>query len=447
MDGGQYSRASTILLLALLGALAGWPGRAQTRPPAPPPPITWRGHIGPLVHRACSPCHRPGQSAPFSLLTYQDVASRAHFVAYVTGLRYMPPWRADPTYRHLRAERRLSDPEIALIRRWVEQGAPEGPATVALAPPNFPPTSGLGRPDLRLRLARPFRLRGINRDTVVDFVLPFALAADTNVRALEVVPGTPRAVHHVNTKVIDLADVPPGHEFTFMQPDSVADRGLRYYDGWVPGAQPRVWPPGFGFRLPRRGVVLLQIHYAPLAADTVDQSWVNIFFTDKRATRVLEVVNIGSNGGVAEPEPALVLAPNAVQTHRVRATTTQDLTYLYLNPHLHRLGRHFVAYALTPTCDTIRLVRIANWNYRWQDFYQLEHLLKIPAGSEIVVEATFDNTNSNPDQPFSPPRQVVQGPNSSDEMLSLIITSVPYREGDECIELGPAPPVAARPPE
>ena len=111
----------TVLAAALL-ALATGAAWAQAVPPAAP---TWREHIGPLVHRSCSPCHRPGQSAPFSLLTYSDVAQRAHFVVYVTGLRYMPPWRADPAYRHFRDERQLSDAEIALIRRWVERGAPK----------------------------------------------------------------------------------------------------------------------------------------------------------------------------------------------------------------------------------------------------------------------------------------------------------------------------------
>ena len=123
---------------------------------------------------------------------------------------------------------------------------------------------------------------------------------------------------------------------------------------------------------------------------------------------------------------------------------TQDISLLTINPHMHLLGKSFLAYAITLNNDTIPLIKIDNWNFRWQYFYTFKKMLKIPAGSEIIVEATYDNTSNNPDNPFSPPQVVSERKNlngkgsmrTSDEMLQFIINYLPYNDGDENIILG-----------
>jgi hypothetical protein len=397
--------------------------------------VTYYEHIAPIIYKNCSFCHRPNQSAPFDLLTYEDIAKRAKMIDYVIDSRFMPPWRADTTYRRFVDERILTDEQVTQIKDWIKAGKPKGDIKKVPPKPDFYSRSGLGTPDLVIKLPNPFPLKGENRDTVVHFVLPYEIANDTNVRAFEFVPGNPKAVHHANAKVISTKNVPADHEWDFMKPDSFADFNMAYYDGWVPGALPRNWPEGFGFRMPKKGVVLLQVHYAPSSIAQEDQSQINIFFTDKRATRPLEVFNLGSNGGVAEPEPPLMLPPESVKSFTIRADVAKDLSYLYLNPHMHCLGKEMKAYAVPPKGDTIPLIWIKEWDFRWQDFYKPKNIIKIPKGSVIYVHATFDNTAANPANPNNPPKRVVQGPNTTDEMMSIIIMSVEYKEGDENIRL------------
>src|SRR5262245_35728371 len=103
--------------------------------------------IASILYKNCSGCHRPGEVAPFSLLTYQDAAKRAKLIASVTQSRYMPPWKAEPGYGHFLNERRLTDDQIALIRDWAAQGAPEGDAADKPAPPSFTEGWQAGKPD------------------------------------------------------------------------------------------------------------------------------------------------------------------------------------------------------------------------------------------------------------------------------------------------------------
>jgi len=89
------------------------------------------------------------------------------------------------------------------------------------------------------------------------------------------------------------------------------------------------------------------------------------------------------------------------------------------------------AFAIQPKGDTIPLIYIPEWDFNWQEFYVPEKLIFIPEKSEIVVQATFDNTSDNPSNPTNPPKRVISGANTTDEMMSLIVVSVPYLEGDE----------------
>ena len=109
--------------------------------------VTFNGEIAPIIYRNCSSCHRPGEAAPFPLLTYRDVAKKGKTIVKVTTSRFMPPWKAEPASYAYRDERRLTEGEIALIHSWVDQGMPEG-AGESPAPPKFASGWRLGEPDL-----------------------------------------------------------------------------------------------------------------------------------------------------------------------------------------------------------------------------------------------------------------------------------------------------------
>ena len=134
----------------------------------------------------------------------------------------------------------------------------------------------------------------------------------------------------------------------------------------------------------------------------------------------------------------LVHHVNTVKTFRTQFTLPADISVLTINPHMHLLGRTFLAYAVAPTGDTIPLIRIPRWDFRWQYFYTFQKILKLTRGTTIHALATFDNTAANPNNPFSPPREVrEQGASmrSTDEMFQCIITMLPYQPGDERISL------------
>jgi hypothetical protein len=407
-------------------------------------------------------------------VTYNDVLKHAGTMEVAVKSGYMPPWKADTSYRKFTDQRILSQEEIKMIAAWIADGTPAGDEKEALPIPALNTKSNLGNPDLVLTAPEVFKVPGANLDTVAYFVMHYELPSDTNVLAFEFVPGEPRAVHHSNTwvfpeeseyerfypplempptpapvlpdyptptaydmfidRVIPFAEPMPQSP-AFQYPDFFPKVPPLYYDGWVPGTSARRWPDGFGFRLPKKGVVIMQLHYGPTPIELQDQSFVNIFFTNKKIERMIESVNIGTGGGIAEPEPKLLLPPDSVKSFEINTIVTRDQSYLALNPHMHYLGKEMKAYAVTPENDTIQLVWIKKWDFRWQEFYKPTSLIKIPKGSLLKVCATFDNTSDNPFNKFDPPREIAGGANSTEEMMSLIIMSVEYRDGDEHIIL------------
>ena len=136
------------------------------------PQVTFYRNIAPIVYKECAPCHRPGESAPFSLLTYEDVKRRAAQIVDVTKRRFMPPWQPEQGYGNFEEERRLSDAQIQLIREWVEQGALAGTAAHSPALPKFSSEWQLGKPDLVLHVAQPYQLRADGPEVFWNFVIP-----------------------------------------------------------------------------------------------------------------------------------------------------------------------------------------------------------------------------------------------------------------------------------
>ena len=168
-----------------------------------------------------------------------------------------------------------------------------------------------------------------------------------------------------------------------------------------------MYPQGIGgFKAKKNGAILLDnIHYGPSPIDTSDETEFNIFFAPKAPARPTTEFILGTSG-ISPVVPTLIIPPNEVKTFVTRFKVDSDISLLTVNPHMHLLGKKFVAYGITPGNDTLHLIRINNWDFRWQYFYTFEKMMKIPAGTEIVVEGTFDNTVNNPLNPFNPPRTV-----------------------------------------
>ncbi len=174
---------------------------APVTPGAPAPDVTWSGEIAPIVYRNCATCHHPGGAGPFSLLTYQDARRRGPQMVQVTQSHFMPPWLPAPGYGDFADDRRISDEDIALIRKWVEAGMPEGNPAEAPPPPHYDATWQMGKPDLILTIERPYTLAASGTDVFRNFILPYPLAQTHFIRAMEILPTVPQVVHHANVLI------------------------------------------------------------------------------------------------------------------------------------------------------------------------------------------------------------------------------------------------------
>jgi hypothetical protein len=211
----------------------------------------------------------------------------------------------------------------------------------------------------------------------------------------------------------------------------------------LPGVQGIEYPDGIGgFELTKDfAAVMNDVHYGPSDQTIIDKPVLNVFFSNVPPKRMTAELMLGTNG-VSKIVPPLVVPANSVTKHSTRYTVNADISVLTINPHLHQLGKSFWAFAIKPNGDTIPLIRILRWNFNWQYFYTFKTMVKIPAGSEIVAIAEFDNTVNNPWNPNRPPKTVSEywdqggaSMKASDEMFQFIITYTGYQKGDESLSL------------
>jgi hypothetical protein len=193
-------------------------------------------------------------------------------------------------------------------------------------------------------------------------------------------------------------------------------------------------------RLPRElpTRLLLVVHYSGVGADERSIVGVNLYFTKNPIRRAIHIISLGSGGiGGNLISPPLLIRAGEIDTFTLKVQTQKDQSLLYVWPHMHYIGKEFTAFAVTPAGDTIPLIHIPNWDFRWQEMYRLEHPVPIPAGSEVNIVGVYDNTASNPANPNSPPQLVFSTGNmeTKDEMMTLVLIYALTEPGDEKISL------------
>lgn len=416
--------------------------------------------IAPVIYKNCTPCHRAGESGPFELMSYADAKRNANKIKFVTQTRYMPPWPADPGYSHFLGERVLTEDEIALIKLWAEQGAPEGDQARIPAPPVFYAGSSLRKPDTVIRFKEAIPIKGNGTDHFYVVKLPLELSKDTFVSYFEFVSAQRKLAHHVNGHLVNYT---PGKKKETRSGLTYALDEFRDYKTlygqmnilnddasfptltpntvyYLPGFTPPVYPQGIGgYKVNRQSVILLQnMHYGPSREDVLDSAYINVFYGPKPKRPIYET-QLGTFG-VSEIEPELILHPDKIETFHTKATLNNDISVLSVNPHMHLLGKSFLAFAIQRNGDTIPLIRINHWDFRWQYYYTYQHPVKLSAGTTIHVYGTFDNTVGNPNNPNRPPKLVTQGEGvksmqTTEEMFQFIFTYLPYQQGDETLDL------------
>jgi Flp pilus assembly protein TadD len=396
--------------------------------------VTFTKDVAPIIFAACSPCHRPGQGTPFSLLTYHDVRTRSQPIAAMTARRQMPPWlpesgSGDASFSN---ERRLRDDQIAVIQQWVQAGAPEGdPADLPVGPPA---TRGddwqLGQPDLVVELPQAYILEPDQGDVFRNFVMPLALPATRYVRAAEFRPRTDSAViHHAvigidrtrTARRLDAQDPAPGYDDMLSRGESQGPEG--HFLSWTPGKAPFIEPADMAWRLERGADLVIQLHMLPSGRRETIRPVLGLFFGDAPPTREPVLIKLGSKAIDIPPGEATYTTSDAYEL-------PADVDVLSVYPHAHYLAKDIQGLARLPDGTTKRLIWIKDWNFNLQDEYRYTKPVRLPKGSTVTMRWVYDNSAANPRNPHQPPKEVRYGPHSTDEMGDLWLQVVPRNSAD-----------------
>lgn len=354
--------------------------------------LTYSKDIAPILNESCVGCHRPGEIGPMSLLNYAEVRPWVKSIARNVSEGKMPPWHADEGYGPFVNDRSLSDEAIAKIVAWAEQGAPQGKKSDLPPAPKFPESKwALGEPDYVIELDA-VEVPGEGPDQFYDLEVKTELEEDTWLRAVDILPGDRRVVHHV-----------------------ILWQGAnRQQDGWIgawaAGGEAQEFPEGTGRTLKKGTTVIANMHYHPTGEAATDKTKIGFYFAkDNKVEK--ELTNLWVMNAEFEIPPG---DPN----HRVESefTFAQDSTILTVTPHMHYRGKDFKYTLHTPDGKVNELLKVSDYDFNWQTVYEFEQPVDVPAGSRLHCVAHFDNSADNPANP-DPTKAIRFGNESYDEMM------------------------------
>ena len=395
---------------------------AAATPAAAQPRVTFTRDVAPIIFEHCASCHRPGEIAPFSLLSFEEVRPRAAAIARVTGTREMPPWKPEPGYGEFLGARRLTERQIDTIRQWVRDGAPEGEPAHLPSAPVFKEGWRLGEPDLVVTMAEPFTLTASGSDVLRNFVIPIPLTDVRYVRGIEFRPGNHQVVHHANMRIdrtgaarrADAADRNPGFD-GFISAGNFPDG---HFLGWTPGQLPPLADGDLTWRLEGGSDLVVQLHMRPVGRASQVQASVGFFFTDSAPSRTPMMLRLGrQNIDIAAGQREYVSEDRYVLPVGVEVIGVQ--------PHAHYRARQIEGRAILPDGSQRWLISIKDWDFNWQDAYRFVTPIRLPRGTVLVTRYTCDNSAANRRNPDRPPTRVRWGQNSTDEMGDLWIQVLP----------------------
>ncbi len=392
---------ATLGLALLLGAAAASPAGGSSADVSEP---TWAEHVAPILYQKCVTCHRAGQTAPMSLLSYDEARPWAKSIRLVTQERTMPPWFANPEHGEFVEDPSLTEEQIALLARWVEAGAPAGDLAKAPAAPAFSSDWKIGEPDVVLTM-EPFLVTDEIEDHYHWVKIDNHLDQDRWIKAMEVHATFPEAVHHQLTYLGR-----PDATIASVQGAGAVD--LDFVSGWGPGVAPMVYPERYGKLLPANSTVFFQLHYhktpGPGSGGT-DRTSVGMTFYDQRPENVIATMWIVN--------PVLDIAPGEAN-YPVSSSFTAEHEALLFNytPHMHLRGKSMRFTAEYPDGTKEVLVDVVDYDFNWQLTYTPTAPKRIPAGTRIAVDAVFDNSADNPRNP-DPTMRVRFGEKTTDEMM------------------------------
>jgi hypothetical protein len=394
---------------------------------------TWSGNVAELFYNKCTKCHHEGGIGGLSLTTFTEVSPLAGTIQELIENDEMPPWPPDNSYQEYVHPRSLTANEKETILNWLSTGALEGSSAQTPPPPVFSSTSILGEGDLEVRIPTYMSKAQNGLDEYVCFAIPSGLTKQRIIKSMEIVPGNLDIVHHalifIDQAAVEVTDTIGGN----CAAPSASTTDL--VGGYVPGSAaivfPSVAPTKLGIPISAGANIYFNMHYPAGSYGSYDSTKVIFHFypLGESNVRTVYVKPVIHNLDFSLP-PNLV--SNVTTTY---GPTVFAVSVLSVFPHMHLLGKSIKSYAVSPQMDTIRFVKVNNWDFHWQNFYFFKKCLLLPAGSTVYGEASFDNTSSNESNPHSPPITVSAGLNTTDEMFLVYFHFMLFQPGDENLDL------------
>lgn len=401
-------------------------GTAQTGP-------YWATDVAPILYQHCTSCHNANGIAPFPLITYGDAFPNAADMATAVSNRLMPPWPPDSSYTRFCNERILSQQDIQTIVDWAANGAQSGNLASAPTAPVYSGNAEITNPDVTAQI--PLYTVNTATDLYRCFVVPSGVTTTEYITEIEVIPGNRNIVHHVlvfqdqSNTCVNLDNADPGPGYTWF--GDVGSSTATLVAGWVPGQGVYELPSNMGIQLQANAKLIIQVHYPGGTFGQVDTTQVRFVFSSGlvRSVSLAPIINHSyslTNG-------PLFIPADSVKTFYGQEFVGFNGTIISSAPHMHLIGKNITNYAVTGVGDTIPLVRINDWDFHWQGFYNYRQPVHIPYGSTLYAHATYDNTVNNPRNPNNPPQDVSVGESTTDEMFIVYYAYLPYQLGDENI--------------
>ena len=412
-------------------------GAPQQAAPASTAAPTFSADVAPIMYAKCVTCHRPGEVAPMSLITYKDVRPWASSIREKVMSRAMPPWHADRQYGAFRNEQSLTQSEIDTIAKWASAGAPEGNPAKMPALPKFPEGWQIGTPDLVFEMPTAYNIPARGTIEYQYFEVPTNFTEDRWVQAGEVRAGDRKHVHHVIVSVREAQPVarpnvvsvrpilasaasgappadPPARPVSASgagaaQTNAFSRAGDATLVNWAVGEDAPVFQPGLGKRIPKGATLIFQVHYTTDGTPGSDRSKVGLIFSKEPPRTEVRT------GMIANPVFAI---PPGVTDYPIEAEATfsEDVSVWSMHPHMHYRGKDMTYTAIYPDGRREIVLRVPKFDFGWQTDYWLAKPLLLPKGSKLYVSAHFDNSTANRNNP-DPTKTVRWGDQTWEEMM------------------------------
>src|SRR5215469_16208148 len=381
--------------------------------------VTFDKDILPILQKNCQGCHRPGEVAPMSLLTYTDARPWAKAIKVAVATQKMPPWFADPRYGHFSNDRRLSQADINTLAAWADSGAPEGNSKDAPPPSHFQEGWNI-KPDMVIKMPKPFQLKASGTIDYQYVLVKGDFTEDKWVSAAEMRPSNPKVLHHGKVWVRPpgsrwMEDAVPGEAYSVGMGRNLVSEGNDILGKFNPGLGAQTFDiDGSAKFVPKGSDLVFELHYTAIGEATTDSSRLGLVFA-KSAPTTRYFLSAGPTA------LNLVIPPNDGNAEVVSEVTVgaDNVRLAYAQPHMHLRGKDFELRAIYPTGESETLFR-GKFDFDWQLGYNFAKPIPLPKGTRLIGISHFDNSPNNKFNP-DPTKEVVWGPQNWDEMSNCFV--------------------------